>query len=98
MLDRIPTGMWHWTTSPCSNETVWVGSLLSTVAKGISAFFVTDDEDVALLNPVLIQFTTKKPEAEGLAQCLHCPDALGSSCTCRMQSLTCFSSTCVIHT
>lgn len=59
MLNRISAGMWHLTTSLCSNEPLWVGSLLSTVAKGISALSVTEDEDVALLNPVFIQFTRK---------------------------------------
>lgn len=47
-----------------------MGSLLSTVAKGISTFSVTEDGDVALLNPELIQFTTKRLEAEGLAPAL----------------------------
>lgn len=139
-----------------SNELLKVGSLLTTVAKAISTFSVTEDEAVALLNPVLIQFTTKRLEAGlaptllavalGCAQdalipllkpvcsslhqipldfavhpvadlwllwwphvlevwmhqypaaSLYCPDTLGSPCICRIQSLTCFSSTCVIHT
>lgn len=77
LLSRIPIGMWHCTTSPCSNEPLWVGSLLSTVAKGISAFSGTEDEHAALLNPVLIQFTTKRLEAEGLAPTLL---AVASGC------------------
>lgn len=157
--------MQHFTTSPCSNEPLWVDSLLSTVARGISTFSVTEDEDVALLNPVLIQFTRKKAEGlaptlpavalgcaqdvlipllkpicssvgqtpgdfavhpgadswllwwphmlEGGSRCsafpvlvarqypavsFYCPDPLGSPCTRRIQFLTCFSSSCVIHT
>lgn len=47
------------------------------MAKGISAFSGTEDEDAALLNPVLIQFTTKRLEAEGLAPTLL---AVASGC------------------
>ena len=67
--DGIPTGVWHCTTAPCSNMPLCVGSRLSTVAKSILTFSVTEHQDVGFLNPVLINFLTKK--ASGRRYCSY---------------------------